>query len=496
LAKSEVKRERNTIDIFSAIDPQDGAFIRWVVESPDVLETKVWKDKTLWYSWKNYYLSTKEEEPLCFVTGEDAILTSNHPKYIRREGDGAKLISANDTSGFTYRGRFLTDMQACNVSLEVSQKSHYALSWLISRQGYRKGDLAIVAWATSGASIPKPTDDSLSILGINELPTDTLPTASTAQEVAVKLKKKIAGYGKEIGNTTDIVVMGLDSATPGRLAITYYRELTGSDFLQRINNWHESCSWLHKYGYVEIQDEKDGKAKRKYIPFIGAPSPNDMAEAVYGSHLDDKLRKTTLARILPCIIDGQPIPRDLVESAVRRVSNRIGFKDSRDKKDPHENEWNKTLSIACALFKKSKEKENYDMTLDPNRKTRDYLYGRLLALAESLEEWALNKAGEDRPTNAARLMQRFSERPYSTWRTIELSLTPYKARLGGKSKKRQRMIDDVIASFNDDDFLKDKRLSGEFLLGYHCQREFLRNIRVEDSDDDIENAEATNNAKQ
>jgi len=496
LAKSKVKRERNTIDIFSAIDPQDGAFIRWVVESPDVLETKVWKDKTLWYSWKNYYLSTKEEEPLCFVTGEDAILTSNHPKYIRREGDGAKLISANDTSGFTYRGRFLTDMQACNVSLEVSQKSHYALSWLISRQGYRKGDLAIVAWATSGASIPKPTDDSLSILGINELPTDTLPTASTAQEVAVKLKKKIAGYGKEIGNTTDIVVMGLDSATPGRLAITYYRELTGSDFLQRINNWHESCSWLHKYGYVEIQDEKDGKAKRKYIPFIGAPSPNDMAEAVYGSHLDDKLRKTTLARILPCIIDGQPIPRDLVESAVRRVSNRIGFKDSRDKKDPHENEWNKTLSIACALFKKSKEKENYDMTLDPNRKTRDYLYGRLLALAESLEEWALNKAGEDRPTNAARLMQRFSERPYSTWRTIELSLTPYKARLGGKSKKRQRMIDDVIASFNDDDFLKDKRLSGEFLLGYHCQREFLRNSRVEDSDDDIENTEATNNTNQ
>ena len=59
-------------------------------------------------------------------------------------------------------------------------------------------------------------------------------------------------------------------------------------------------------------------------------------------------------------------------------------------------EWNKTLTIACALFRKYNRKENYDMALDPNRKTRDYLYGRLLALAESLEEWALNKAGEDR----------------------------------------------------------------------------------------------------
>ena len=132
------------------------------------------------------------------------------------------------------------------------------------------------------------------------------------------------------------------------------------------------------------------------------------------------------------------------------------------------------------------------MTLDPNRKTRDYLYGRLLALAESLEEWALNKAGEDRPTNAARLMQRFSERPYSTWRTIELALTPYKARLGGKSKKRQRLIDEVVASFNGNDFTNDKRLSGEFLLGYHCQREFLRPGSTEDADGDDEIAETTN----
>ena len=133
------------------------------------------------------------------------------------------------------------------------------------------------------------------------------------------------------------------------------------------------------------------------------------------------------------------------------------------------------------------------MALDLNRTTRDYLYGRLLALADSLEEWALNEAKESRSTNAARLMQRFAERPYSTWRTIELALTPYKARLGGKSKKRQRMIDEVIASFNGNDFTNDKRLSGEFLLGYHCQREFLRPGNAEDSDGDDESADTTNN---
>jgi CRISPR-associated protein Csd1 len=490
LEKSEVTRDKNAKDIFSIINSQEDAFIRWIVESPDVEESKTWKDKSLWDSWINYYLSSKEKEPMCYVSGEDAILTGNHPKYIRREGDGSKLISSNDTSGFTFRGRFLTDSQACNVSLEVSQKAHYALSWLISRQGYRKDDLAIVAWATSGASIPSPTDDAFSILGADELISDQMPKASTAQDVAIKLKKKIAGYGKEIGNTTDVVVMGVDSATPtGRLAITYYRELKGSDFLQRIEDWHDSCKWIHSYRSATIQDEKTGKPKQKFIAFIGAPSPSDIAEAAYGVNrggkfeVDEKLRKTTVQRILPCIIDGQPMPRDLVESAVRRASNRVGLEDW---------QWNKVLTIACALFKKHNRKENYDMTLDLNRKTRDYLYGRLLALAEGLEEWALNKAGEDRPTNAARLMQRFSEHPYSTWRTIELALTPYKARLGGKSKKRQRLIDEVVAAFENGDFTSDKRLSGEFLLGYHCQREFLRNNRAEDLEDSIESADTSN----
>jgi CRISPR-associated protein Csd1 len=188
LEKSQVTRDKNAKDIFSILNSQEDAFIRWIVESPDIEETKTWKDKSLWDSWINYYLSSKEKEPMCFVAGEDAILTGNHPKYIRREGDGAKLISSNDTSGFTFRGRFLTDDQAVNVGLEVSQKAHYALSWLISRQGYRKDDLAIVAWATSGAEIPSPTDDTFSVLGAENLVSDQAPRADTAQDVAIKFK--------------------------------------------------------------------------------------------------------------------------------------------------------------------------------------------------------------------------------------------------------------------------------------------------------------------
>ena len=442
---------------------QADAFIRWEVEIPNDPCSKTWEDETLWKKWIDYYSDTKKEKSLCYVIGKELFMADLHPAKLRKDGDKAKLISSNDWDGFTFRGRF-TDTkkhntyQTCGVGFDVTQKAHSALRWLISRQGYRSGDQAIVAWATSGVQILDPLADPLSILGEEELSSDESDVVLTAQNLANKLKKKITGYKTDLGDTSSIVVMGLDSATRGRMAITFYRELTGSEFLERLEKWHDTCAWVHDYGY--------NPETKKHIRFVGAPAPRDIAGAAYGSRVDDKLKKATVERLLPCIIDGQQVPRDIVDSTVRRASNRAGVEGW---------EWNKTLSIACALFRKLNEKEEYNMALDESRTTRDYLYGRLLALADSLEQWALNKAGENRQTNAARLMQRFADCPYSTWRTIELSLTPYKARLGGQSHKRQALIDKVHDMFDSpEDYTSDKKLSGEFLLGYHCQREALR----------------------
>ena len=119
------------------------------------------------------------------------------------------------------------------------------------------------------------------------------------------------------------------------------------------------------------------------------------------------------------------------------------------------------------------------MTLETDRRTRDYLYGRLLAIAEHIEGLALHVAGEkQRDTSAARMMQRFSDRPYSTWRIIELALVPYKTRLrasrGGFLFKKELLMDEVMGMFLCDDFTQDAPLSGEFLLAYHCQRQALK----------------------
>ena len=114
------------------------------------------------------------------------------------------------------------------------------------------------------------------------------------------------------------------------------------------------------------------------------------------------------------------------------------------------------------------------MSLEPQRKSRDYLFGRLLAIAEHIEERALYVGGEKRDTTAAKLMQRFADRPSSTWLTVEKALTPYKTRLQSRRpaflRQMMTLLDEIHGLFASGDYESDKRLTGEYLLGYHCQR--------------------------
>jgi len=452
-------------DLFRMLTPKSGkrdqgdAFVRWRVEIPSDLYTLVSEDPNVRRAWIDFDAAENSQSGLCMVTGATTHLASSHPKRLRHGADGAKLISSNDISNFTFRGRFLNSEEACGVSSEVTQKAHNALRWLIGRQGSesKNGDQVFVAWSIGGQKIPDPLKNTLQLF--LDVPTaieanETPYAGDAGQQFALQLKKLIAGYGAKLAKTDNVIIMGVDSATPGRMAVTFYRELTGSEFLERVLQWHEANAWYQNFS--------------KELKFIGAPAPRDIAEAAFGRRLDDKLRKATVERLLPCIVDGQPVPRDLVESTVRRTCNRVGLKPW---------DWEKCLGIACGLYNGRQKEEKYQMSLEGNRTSRDYLFGRLLAIADHLEQRALHVAGEDRDTNAARLMQRFSEHPYSTWTNIELSLRPYEARLRAKRpgvlNSLKRVLDEVMNKFDGQDYKNDSKLTGEFLLGYHCQRSAL-----------------------
>ena len=466
-------------DVLPATSTPQDAFIRWAVELTGELESRLWRDREVWCSWSKFYESTLSSNGLCYVLGTNENLAVQHPAKLRHAADKAKLISSNDSSGFTFRGRF-TDpegAQVCGVSFDVTQKAHNALRWLIARQKGCLGDQAIVAWAVSGKDVPRlveatdklvEDEDNVTIAPPNEAPS-SLSHANVGEALALRLQKKIRGYRARLGGTDKIVVLVLDSATTGRMSISYYRELAGSEFLDRIEQWHNECAWHQNFG--------EGRR------FIGAPAPEQIARLVYGKkfkmqdslEVDDKVTASISRRILPCIIDAEPIPSNIVLSAVRRASARQSMNQS---------DWKSLIGVACALYRKQNIHEKYSMDYEETRNTRDYLYGCLLAVADHIEEralWLEVKKTEKserrvRDTNAAKLMQRFSLNPYQTWPVIRLRLEPYLSRLKNNRPGLHQRLTFYLDDFHNrlsSNFVDPSPLKGEFLLGFHSFRKRL-----------------------
>lgn len=187
-----------------------------------------------------------------------------------------------------------------------------------------------------------------------------------------------------------------------------------------------------------------------------------------------------MERMLPCIVDGARVPIDIITSVFNRASNPVAMENW---------EWEKTLSIACALINKhlTDQREGIGLALDENNDDRSYLFGRLLAVADVLERRALGKE-EKRATNAIRYMNSFSKHPERTWRVIQESLQPYQARLGVYATKWTKIIDEIGYKFKPEDF-NNRPLTGKYLLGFYSQRHALYQSQ---NHDDAAEAEVSN----
>ena len=507
--------------IFSVLPKTKGeiefgaALVCWQVEISGDVQSRTWEDLSVRQSWIDYVSEGDSEKGFCFIQGKEAIVSTLHPAKLRHTGDKAKLISSNDKSGYTFRGRFATAEEAASVSADVSAKAHSALRWLISRQGIRNGDQVTVAWAISGKPVPSPMKDISAALDWADMGNWDISAVENPDEIAAQrlsknseaspdwsvnigqaaariIKKKLHGYQAELKEHEQISLIMLDSATPGRMALTYYQEFLPADYFANLDAWIDDFSWYQRYS-IEVPNGKktDKRTQWRFVP----PSPYSIAEAVYGKSLSDTLKKQLYARLLPVIAGGTsvPIPEDLVQKSFQAACNPNGCENW---------EWQRNIGVACALYKGWRarhhdlsQRRTYPMSLDTQNRSRDYIFGRLLAVAEHLERTALRIANETRATNAENYMQRFVMRPFHTWEQLETNLKPYKDRLRkdypirisekfvltspiGFLNNRENEINQLICVLDD---LKqegcdlDKPLEPEFLLGYHSQKMAYRN---------------------
>ena len=478
--------------IFSVLPKTKGeiefgsALVCWSVEIAGDVHSETWMDQTVQQSWIDYLGSSEAQTGFCLVKGIDATISTMHPAKLRHTGDKAKLISSNDSAGYTFRGRFETAEEAASVSTEVSAKAHSALRWLIGRQGIRNGDQVTVAWVIGGKEIPSPMQDTFEEIDWDNLDISAVEneaelsrpsenengaidwSVNIGQQAAAIIKKKLHGYKKALKEHEQISLLMLDSATPGRMALSYYQEFLPTDYFANLDAWIDDFSWYQRHS---IEKPNGKKTDKQTIWAFVPPSPAVIGYAVYGQALSDTLKKQLYARLLPVIAGGKnvPIPYDLVQQSFQTACNPNGSEHW---------EWERNIGVACALYKGWRarhhdlsQRRTYPMSLDTENRSRDYLYGRLLAIAENIESYALYLAEEKRATTAERYMQRFAEHPFATWRNIELALKPYQDRLRSRGKDTgTQAIGEIMELFQGNDFICDEKLSGEFLLGYHCQK--------------------------
>jgi CRISPR-associated protein Csd1 len=518
--------DKGSVEIdLSALQPKAKTNIVFEVQiPPGNPQAKVWEDSTFFERWHEYYLSTKERQidekrktsegltkkeklskdekqklkaleenheelSLDLITGKPQLLAISHPKKISSTSTSAnaKLISDNDSTNFTFRGRFENASQAISIGYESSQRAHQFLRYLVNDRGVVCDEQVILSFTIGSMenTLPPPLNDTKSIYDFleenagpqTEADVQIALHAKTGFDYADALKRALAGfrYGKLMEQHAKTAVLALDAPIPGRMSITFYRELARKGYLEKIAEWHKDCKW-------NFCREEGGK--KISAPFIGAPSVDRIIEAVFGRPRSSndksytKVKKTARERLLRCIFDGAFLPADYVISAVRRASNPLVV--TRNGKFDR-NDFDPILSTACALVRKDfkqRKMEDYDLSLELERTDRSYLYGRLLGAADKLEEHALYKNEKYRVVTAAiRYMQTFSQRPFRTWETIHDCLLPYIQKVKGDFAFRE--IEVVKNLFQGRDFENDTPLDGSYLLGYYCERAYIDKLATE-----------------
>ena len=433
--------------------------IRWRVLGINTPKDGCWQQSLLFNSFQDWYMSKLEEaeKQLCMITGEETTIAKQHPKGIVPINGNAKLISANDSINFTYRGRFIDDTQTATIGYIASQKAHNALRWLVAEQGASLvfGGRVFLCWNPQGVKICHAAG----------------PFGNKEEEYVIpsdyrrELKNTLNGYKNQLPDNKGVVVIAaFDAATTGRLSVAYYNELRGSDYLERLYDWDNYCCWYDGFNRP-----------------IRSPSLYNIINYAFGKpgsggklETEPKLLGQQIQRLLACRIDRDHMPFDIMRALVNRASTPQAY-DGKDKKHL----WLKILSTACAVINKyyhDHYKEDLKMELEPEKQDRSYQFGRLLAVFEKVERDTYSQ-GEEREPYAIRMLSIFNRRPMRIAKEIEMHLErAYFPRLEspGFRSYYKKMIGEIlaeIAKYPQNQW--DAPLKETYLVGYYLQRNEL-----------------------
>lgn len=425
--------------------------------------------------------SNSKELSYCDITGKLDYCIERHRGLI----GNAKLISISNHKE-TYYGRIKDGKDIYRISYEASQKVHNMLKYLIENKNhcsYIGENAYLINWLSQdlekgGLELLSDIDDVEYDDFEDFDDEDEESMALLGGEVSASLKKYFLGQRSEFSSERDFHVLIIEKISNGRIAIKYYRKLSRSEAYKRVMDWYKSTSW--KFYNYKLQ-----KAINK------SPIPYEIVNFIYGqenskgflSCENKKLQRSTIERLIPCIIDGQRLPKDISRTAFHKLTKKLSYKNS----------WNTALNIGCALIKKQKyDYENSLINVDEISEVKklqesiSFYYGRLMAIFEKIELDAVSRRGGDaqnkrgtsqRITNSDRLWNAIIRTPSRTRFVLESKIKPYlnmlKKNNYGLYVYYDKLITEITLKLIEIEKRSAKKtgsLNEDFILGYYYQK--------------------------
>ena len=430
-----------------------------------------------------------EKLDVCDVSGEKMYCTSLNRGLL---GTG-KIISVSNNKE-THIGRFCEGAEVIRLGADTSEKIHLMLKFFLEHEDNSQrlyNNTRAIIWFSD--DILNERDFSLSnptavALDPWDNPPEEYESKSTADPRAREWKMILRGdmpLPKE--NEMDFFyLMTINTISNGRISIQSTRTIPISLFVHNLQHWNETCSW-EWWNYTSRKYENK------------TPRPWDIVRFVYGIENDDgkvdclkdELKSLSFKRILPSVIDGMPLPKDMGRQIFSNYRNRISFRKN----------WPYLQYISCALLNKVRQDERKEKRLpmlEKDNQTRDYLYGRLLAVYEKAEMDAVKtgsvsggeksegekqeKDKSSRLTNVERVWSAFFQAPEKMLGTLHAKMRPYldklKSNNAGRYSYYNRLIGEIQTEIRDaESYLanKNKALNEDAVFGYYAQnREFYK----------------------
>ena len=413
------------------------------------------------------YMLEKEKEKnkkTCNISGKTMYCSSKHRGLLGT----SKLISVSNNEE-TYFGRIKKGEEITVIGYETSQKIHNMLKYFLENNKsytYLGENSYLVNWFSDdiynseNISITKDITDD--IFG-----NTTLYEEKDISEIYNEgILKYLSGKHVKINENAKYYIMVVNKISNGRLSIKYFREFRKSDFFERISKWYEDISWT-------VGDKNRGEIKK-------FPGIYSIINYTYGIERNGKIeldakgyRRDLLESFLSVMLDNKRIPMNMVKKMYSNVCNRQRYNET----------WRRLLEISCSVFKKYYidyyKKEVSEEMFDNN--DRDFLYGRLLAIFERVEEVTFNK-DEKRNTNAQKLWNAYTNNPGKVMMVLTDKLQPYKRKLENSNRGiyiyLEKLTQDImmkLLSTEDFENKKNKKLKENFIFGYYFQRnEFFK----------------------